>query len=204
MVENQEVEMSTEDKILLAAINLMEKKGYKAATMKEIAQTAGLSEMTLFRRFGSKKAILDAAVETYSYNFLMKTIFEQEMTYDLEHDLRLIGKTYHKYMNQNKKIVMLAFQERHVHPEITRKTAENPKRLKEYLINYLNEMKQKDKIDSSNIEAIVMSFLWMNLGFFMARFVSGEVVSPMDESEFIKNSAKLFAKGLRKDKETGS
>jgi AcrR family transcriptional regulator len=196
MIENQELVMTTEDKILSAAINLMEKKGYKAVTMREIAQVAGFSEMTLFRRFGCKKAILDAAVEKYSYNLSMKRIFESEITYDIEHDLILIAKTYHKYMNQNKKIVMLAFQERHVHPEIGKKTAENPKRLKEYLLQYLNEMKLKGKITGQNIEASVMSFLWMNLGFFMAQFVSGAEVSQLGEDEFIQHSVKLFAEGL--------
>ncbi|MCT8137701.1 TetR/AcrR family transcriptional regulator [Anaerobacillus sp. CMMVII] len=196
MVEDQAVLPSTEDKILSAAINLMEKKGYKAVTMKEIALAAGFSEMTLFRRFGSKKSILDAAVEKYSYNFCMKKIFEEDIIYDLEHDLTLIAKMYHKYMNQNKKIVILSFQERHFHPEIGRKAAENPKILKEYLLRYLSEMKRREKIKGDDIEANVMSFLWVNLGFFMAQFVAGEEVSPMNETEFIESSVKLFKSGV--------
>ncbi|MFN7251931.1 MAG: TetR/AcrR family transcriptional regulator [Anaerobacillus sp.] len=198
MVDNCQLEMSTEDKILSAAINLMEQKGYKAVTMKEIAHTAGFSEMTLFRRFGSKKAILDAGVEKYSYNIPMKKIFDEQITYDLQQDLTLIGKTYHKYMKQNEKVVMLAFQERNTHPEIGKKTAENPKLLKTYLLQYLKEMEQKGKIEAANIEANVMSFLWMNLGFFMAQFVSGKEVSAVEEEEFIHTSVNIFAKGLQK------
>ncbi|RXJ01653.1 TetR/AcrR family transcriptional regulator [Anaerobacillus alkaliphilus] len=188
MVENQ----TTEDKILSAAIDLMEQKGYKAVTIKEIAQVAGFSEMTLFRRFGSKKAILDAAVEKYSYNYCMKQIFEEQITYDIEHDLALIARTYQKYMNRNRKIVMLAFQERHFHPEIGQKTAENPRQLKEYLLRYLTEMKERGKINGTNLEATAMTFLWMNLGFFMAQFVAGNEVSPVGLDEFIESSVKLF------------
>lgn len=196
MVENQDVLTSTDDKILSAAITLMEKKGYKAATMKDIAESAGFSDMTLFRRFGNKKAILDAAVEKYSYTVSMKKIFEKEIIYDIEHDLALIAKTYQKYMKKNQKIVMLAFQERHNHPEIAQKTAENPKQLKENLMRYLNTMVEKGKIQGNNIEAVAMSFLWMNLGFFMAQFVAGDQVSPIGEDEFIKSSVTLFKAGI--------
>ncbi len=188
MAENH----STEDKILAAAIDLMELKGYKAVTMKEIAQVAGYSEMTLFRRFGTKKAILDAAVEKYSYHYCMEQIFNEHIIYDIEHDLALIARTYQKYMNHNKKIVMLAFQERHFHPEIGEKTAENPAKLKECLIQYLSEMKERGKITGANLEAAAMTFLWMNFGFFMAQFVAGSDVTSIGLDEFIETSVKLF------------
>ncbi|MCD8508499.1 MAG: TetR/AcrR family transcriptional regulator [Bacillus sp. (in: Bacteria)] len=55
-MENKEnVHISTEDRILHAAIDLMEQKGFKAVTTREIAIEAGFSEMTLFRHFGTKK-----------------------------------------------------------------------------------------------------------------------------------------------------
>ena len=45
---------STSDKILQAAIDLMADKGYDGTSTKEIAQVAGVNEVTVFRHFGTK------------------------------------------------------------------------------------------------------------------------------------------------------
>ena len=60
-------ELSTTDKILHAAIGLMEQRSFQSVTMKEIAAVAEVSEMTVFRHFESKKKLLEAAVKEYSY-----------------------------------------------------------------------------------------------------------------------------------------
>ncbi len=49
----------TEKKILNAALNVFAKKGRDAATTKAIAEKAGRTEMTLFRKFGTKKNLFD-------------------------------------------------------------------------------------------------------------------------------------------------
>lgn len=49
----------TEKKLLNAALNVFAKKGRDAATTKAIAEKAGRTEMTLFRKFGTKKNLFD-------------------------------------------------------------------------------------------------------------------------------------------------
>ncbi len=49
----------TEEKILDAALIEFSQHGYAGAKTKEIADRSGLSEMTLFRRFKSKKNLFD-------------------------------------------------------------------------------------------------------------------------------------------------
>jgi TetR/AcrR family transcriptional regulator len=49
----------TEKKLLNAALNIFSKKGRDAATTKAIAEKAGRTEMTLFRKFGTKKNLFD-------------------------------------------------------------------------------------------------------------------------------------------------
>ena len=49
----------TEKKILNAALNVFARKGRDAATTKAIAEKAGRTEMTLFRKFGTKKNLFD-------------------------------------------------------------------------------------------------------------------------------------------------
>ena len=46
---------NTEQKILDAALKEFAKKGYDATTTRKISKTAGFTETTIFRKFGSKK-----------------------------------------------------------------------------------------------------------------------------------------------------
>jgi AcrR family transcriptional regulator len=48
----------TEQKILDAGLKVFSKKGYDAATTRGIAEESGFTEMTLFRKFGTKKIFL--------------------------------------------------------------------------------------------------------------------------------------------------
>lgn len=52
----------TEDRILDAAMREVAAHGTKAATMDDVAATAGVARMTVFRRFGSKAALLERLV----------------------------------------------------------------------------------------------------------------------------------------------
>lgn len=52
----------TRDAILAAALETYSKYGFRGATTRRIAETAGVNEVTIFRHFGSKEALLGEAV----------------------------------------------------------------------------------------------------------------------------------------------
>ena len=79
---------STPDRILDAAIGLMNKKGYNPVTIREIAKAVGLSEMTVFRHFPSKYAMLMAAMRRTPYTEMIEEVFSTHVCWDLERDLR--------------------------------------------------------------------------------------------------------------------
>ena len=60
----------SDHQILEAALAVIVKQGYAGATTREIAATAGINEVTLFRRFGSKQKLLTAVVEQEAENFI--------------------------------------------------------------------------------------------------------------------------------------
>ncbi|MEI6445623.1 MAG: helix-turn-helix domain-containing protein, partial [Nostocales cyanobacterium ELA583] len=51
-------EIQTRTRILQAAQRLFAAKGFEGTTTRDLAQTAGVAEGTLFRHFANKKAIL--------------------------------------------------------------------------------------------------------------------------------------------------
>jgi len=54
-----------EDEILAAAERLFARKGFASATVVEVAAEAGFAIATLYNRFGSKEAILDALLDRH-------------------------------------------------------------------------------------------------------------------------------------------
>ena len=50
-------------RLLEAALEVIAREGYAGATTRQIAAEAGVNEVTLFRRFGSKRGLMMAAVE---------------------------------------------------------------------------------------------------------------------------------------------
>jgi AcrR family transcriptional regulator len=58
--------------ILDAALRLFSQKGFLGATTRQIAREAGVAEVTLFRRFGSKEELFAEVIRGYSFLPAMK------------------------------------------------------------------------------------------------------------------------------------
>ena len=54
--------MTVRDQLLEAAARLYAETGYRGATTRRIAMQAGVNEITLFRHFGSKDALMREAI----------------------------------------------------------------------------------------------------------------------------------------------
>jgi AcrR family transcriptional regulator len=52
--------------VLAATLDLLSQRGYEGMTTKEIASQAGVNEVSLFRRWGTKAAIVAEALQDYS------------------------------------------------------------------------------------------------------------------------------------------
>ena len=102
----------TKERILTAATSLMTEKGYSNVAVKDIANTAGVSEMTVFRHFETKMGILHAVLQAHSYIPFFERFFAQELSGNLTHDLQQIAHTYLAYMEKNKPIFLIATQDR--------------------------------------------------------------------------------------------
>ncbi|WP_338753705.1 TetR/AcrR family transcriptional regulator [Bacillus sp. FJAT-52991] len=186
----------TPDKIIDAAIDLIRERGYKAATTKSIAEKAGVNEVTIFRHFGSKRGILESAVQKFSFAPLLSKVIQEEMVWDLEEDLYTIASEYQAFIMSIKDFVLIGLREAGMFPEIDEEIAKIPRQLKQQLMNYFDIMEKKGKFTADNKEAIVMSFIAMNFGFFMSRARLGTSVSAITIEEFLNNGIRVFSRGL--------
>ncbi|MFC5588976.1 TetR/AcrR family transcriptional regulator [Sporosarcina soli] len=189
---------NTSDKILQAALTLMQDKGYQSVTIKEIAQHADVSEMTVFRHFKTKMGVFESAVEKFSYIPRFEKIFAEYIVWDLETDLTLIAKSYFELMNKNKSIFLIAIQERSDFPELNQAIAKNTMKLKELIIAYFTSMQERNRMKETNVEAQAIIFLTTLYGYFSSTSLWKDHFLHEWEESFLSNTIHLFCEALEK------
>jgi AcrR family transcriptional regulator len=193
-MENKLV-LDTRTKLMNAAIDLMAAKGYKGVSTKEIAATAGVSEMTLFRNFGSKQNLLEKAVDHYHYSIEMTHIFNENVIGDLRSDLLMISQMYHELMERNRKLFLIVLSD-HELVEIREKAQKHPRKLLELLTNYFKDMERKNKMVSTDAEMQAITFMWMNYGAFLSQLFVKSELTAKSKQDFMRSSVDLFVRAL--------
>ena len=112
--------LSGEDRkkqILDSAINVFIENGYIGSTTLEIAKSANISEVTLFRHFDSKKEIFMSSIEPIVFNTLKESITasknlnpKEKLEYILTERLMLISK--------NRQVMKLLIMESQINKEL--------------------------------------------------------------------------------------
>jgi AcrR family transcriptional regulator len=81
----------TRERILVAARDVIGRKGKRGATTREIADVAGVNEATLFRHFGTKEALLIACAQHFC-GYLQLADVAAQLTGDLVDDLLTVAR----------------------------------------------------------------------------------------------------------------
>jgi len=108
----------TRQKILDSAVVLVSEKGYLGATTREIAKAAGVTELTLFRHFGTKEKLFGSIMGNHSFLPALREILPdlEEMPY--EEALGLLGTRFLLSLKERKPFVKI------MQAEMTRYPAE--------------------------------------------------------------------------------
>lgn len=187
--------MDNKNKLMLAAIDLMAEKGYKGVSTKEIAAAAGVSEMTLFRNFGSKQNLLEKAVDHYHYSIEMTNVFHEKIIWELRADLLMISQMYFEIMERNRKLFLIVLKDDELF-EIREKAQKHPRILLELLTNYFTDMQKRKKMVATDAETQAITFMWMNYGAFMSQLFGASSITKIPMHDFIKSSVELFVRAL--------
>ncbi|WP_301107480.1 TetR/AcrR family transcriptional regulator [Sporosarcina sp.] len=187
---------NTSERILDAAVRLISEKGYASATTRSIAELAEVNEVTVFRHFGNKRGILKAIVDQFSYIPVFQDVLKFDLHYELEKDLLHFSMKYFESMLPIKELVLIAFKEAGTFPEIDEELARVPRSLKEHLVQYFIEMKNRGKTTGLNEEEVALSFIALNFGHFISHVRLGTNVSNADIHSILTTSVSIFSRGL--------
>ncbi len=103
--------------ILESVLTVWREDGYQRATTRKVAALAGISEITLFRRYGDKAALFRAAMELEAERFTADAI---EHSGDVRADLVTIVQAYSKLLDRSGAIILDFLLEGPRNPELAR------------------------------------------------------------------------------------
>lgn len=104
---------NTEEKIIAATFNIVQKEGVQKATTKKIAAEAGVNEVTIFRKFENKKNLIEATKDYYMAKLLSK--LEETFDFDEEDSIEeYLKRSFHgilDFSEEDFSIIGVAMQE---------------------------------------------------------------------------------------------
>src|SRR5512143_1758481 len=84
----------TNEQLLKATLKLISEKGYVGATTREIAQEAGVTELTLFRHFGSKEKLFEELLQSHTFLPRLRELLPELDRLSYEEALTLIASRF--------------------------------------------------------------------------------------------------------------
>jgi len=111
----------TKQRLLDATLKLISEKGYLGATTREIAQEAGVTELTLFRHFGTKEKLFEDLLKNHTFLPRLKELLPELDGLSYEDSLRLIATRFLLSLKERKSMVKIMYSEVTIYPEKIRK-----------------------------------------------------------------------------------
>jgi AcrR family transcriptional regulator len=139
--------MDTRETILDAAARVYSQHGFRGSTTRRIAEAAAVNEVTIFRYFGSKAALLQEAVRgidvTAAENSLPRT------PVDPVNELTQWATVFMSHLTGCSAVIRKCMSELEERPELAVRAAEAPKRATAELCSYFRRLHSAGLIDAN-------------------------------------------------------
>jgi len=163
--------LSTRDRIIEAAYTLFSEKGYHGTSTREIAKTASVSEVTLFRIFGTKESLFEEVLKVKSIIPDLLAMIRDVENYSLEDLLFSLTKRFYYTLVSKKKFIMITLSEVNQYSEKVRDIYQK-------LIDQIDELLVKifSKYKNFNLKIIPKAFR----GIIFNLFLTNEILLRKD------------------------
>jgi len=158
----------TKKRLLEATLKLISEKGYMGATTREIALEADVTELTLFRHFGSKERLFKELLGSYTFLPKLKELLPELDSLSLRDALELIATRFLLTLKERKSMVKIMYSEYTTYPENIREVYNKfVQEMRSTLAAYFERL-QKRGVLRRNISPGMTArmFLWILLSYF--------------------------------------
>lgn len=189
--------MDVREKLLSAALKVFEEAGSRGATTRRIAAEAGVNEITLFRHFGSKGALMSEALACATRGPVESCLPAEPR--DPAAELLAWSRGGYTHLRRHAAMIRTAMGEMEQDPETARCVAANPSRVHEQLYAYLFRLQERG-LASADWDAHAASSMLMGALFSdaMGRDMMPEKY-PYPEAEAPERYVRLFLRAIGVD-----
>jgi AcrR family transcriptional regulator len=188
---------TTEDKLLEATLKLISEKGYLGATTREIAQEAGVTELTLFRHFGSKEKLFEELLNSYTFLPTLKELLPELGTMSCEEALKLIAINFLLTLKKRKSMIKIMHSEINRYPEKIRAVyTKSIDDVRLVLAQYFNLLNQKGMFRSVSSETAAQVFLGILFSYFRTEeIIRGHEITKAKMEKNVQEFVDIFLHG---------
>jgi AcrR family transcriptional regulator len=174
--------MDTKHALLQVAVEIFADSGWRGTTTRRVAEAAGVNEVTLFRHFGSKEALLQAAIQWVAARDLPPRL--PETPEHLRTELLGWSLGIHLHATRHAKVIRTALAEFEEHPELAPVACEGSAGAGEDAVRYLTRARELGLIAyEGSLEAATMMLMQATFMDGITRgVVSGCDLLPADEA----------------------
>lgn len=190
--------MASRQKLLAAAARIYGESGFRGATTRRIADEAGVNEVTLFRLFGSKSALISQALREYAPRAVDPVALPDEPV-DPELELSVWCDAQLTHLRSARSMIRKAMGEIEEHPEMAPCMSEGTQCAFLELQSYAQRL---GRDDASISEREVHAAATMLISALFADAMGREMMSalyPQPESEAAALYARIFLRAIGYD-----
>jgi AcrR family transcriptional regulator len=186
------------DEILTAAAGVFAQHGFRGSTTRRIADAAGVNEITIFRQFGSKEALMREAMQHMTQSAGLETLPESPV--DPERELTAWSEAFMQHLRLRNSIIRKTMGEIEERPEMCECASYVPRRASNDLCLYLTALEREgwvaEKFDPKSAAAMLMGAIFSDA---MGRDMMPDVF-PQPEGKAAQTYTRLLLRALGVEK----
>jgi AcrR family transcriptional regulator len=149
--------MSVREQLLDAAARLYAEAGYRGATTRRIAVAAGVNEITLFRHFGSKDALIREAITRAGTSSSPQSLPDPPR--DPARELKEWARAHIAELRERRSLIRTCMGEIAEHPGIFGGETSSPARAAKSLCRYLRRLRDSGMAKAEFDEVVASTML---------------------------------------------
>ena len=154
--------MNRRNEILAAAAEVFAQHGFRGSTTRRIADAAGVNEITIFRQFGSKEALISEAMKHMTDAAGLAPL--PEIPSDPERELTEWSESFIKHLRLRSSIIRKTMSEVEERPEMSECASSVPieasNELCKYLVALRRQGRTSEKFDPITAAAMLMGAIF--------------------------------------------
>lgn len=196
---NKSEQADTRTRLLRAALETFSERGYDGTTTREVANRAGVTEVTLFRHFGNKVNLLRCALEPGTPLPRTNQLAVGMVRPDPEEFFPVLAeRIWQGMMGERRRLLQVLVGELPRRPELGPAAGQMPVEFVASIGDYLTAMQKEGKVREGNPRLMALAFL----GMFFSAAVGGDFLAKEGEAftpeETIREYVAVFLDGVRK------